>query len=296
MKERTMALIRQISRSALLIAVLLTIAGCSFLERKINENPEGYDLNRPHVIKLPIELDEISGVAYYPPDTCVFAVIDEAGMLYKIYLNNPRQMEKWRFGSHSDYEDLVLHDSIFYVLSSEGNVSAFRFVSADTLAFEEYPLTAIGGGNEFEILYYDRRVNKIVMICKDCEVDKKKHLSSFTFDPAAHQFDNNPFIIDVQEIAKLAGEKKLKFKPSAAAIHPLSGDLYIISSVNLMLVVADSNGKAKQLYRLTRATFKQPEGITFTPNGDMIVSNEAGDEGVANLLIFKYNQTVYKNK
>jgi hypothetical protein len=37
--------------------------------------------------------------------------------------------------------------------------------------------------------------------------------------------------------------------------------------------------------------FKQPEGITFTPKGDMIISNEAADRGVAEILLFKYNKT-----
>jgi hypothetical protein len=34
--------------------------------------------------------------------------------------------------------------------------------------------------------------------------------------------------------------------------------------------------------------FTQPEGITFTPWGDLIISDEAGDKyGKGNLLIFK---------
>ncbi|HRO41996.1 MAG TPA: SdiA-regulated domain-containing protein [Flavipsychrobacter sp.] len=295
-KDSMKILVRQIGYGLYGIALSIALAGCGLLERKTNENPEGYDLNNPMVIKLPIELDEISGVAYYPPDTCVFAIVDEDGVLYKIFLNRPKQIEKWPFGNKSDYEDLVLLDSSFYVLSSKGNISAFRFLSKDTLAFQEYPLTTIGSGNEFEILYYDKTQQKIVMICKDCDADKKHHLSSFTFNPSSNQYDNSRFIIDVTRIAALAGEEKIKFKPSAAAIHPLTGDLYIISSVNLLLVVADQNGTAKKVYKLARGTFKQPEGLTFTPEGDMIISNEAADQGVANIMIFKYNQTVYKSK
>jgi hypothetical protein len=286
----------RLSYLLILVAVMVTMNSCSFLNRNKNESPAGYDLNQPLVIKLPIELDEISGVAYYPKDTCVFAIVDEYGMLYKVFLNRPKQIEKWRFGTASDYEDLVLLDSTFYVLTSTGTIAAFNFLSPDTLAYKEFPLTSIGKGNEFEILYYDKSLNKVVMICKDCEVDKKHHLSSFTFDPQNQQYDNNRFVIDVQRIAALAGEEKMKFKPSAAAIHPLTGDLYIISSINLLLVVADKNGTARQVFRLDRGTFKQPEGLTFTPGGDMIISNEAADEGVANIMVFKYNQTVYTNK
>jgi len=271
-------------------------ANCNLVKKHKSESPAGYDLNHPILIKLPTELDEISGVAYYPQDTCVFAIVDEAGLLYKIFINRPKQIQKWIFADKSDYEDLVLLDSNFYVLSSKGDISAFRFFSSDTLAYKEYPLTSIGKGNEFEILYFDRFLNKVVMICKDCEVDTKKHLSCFTFDPYTFQYDNSRLIINVQRIAELAGEKKLKFKPSAAAIHPLTGELFIISSINKMLVVADHDGKAKNVFRLNGGDFKQPEGLTFTPAGDLIISNEAADHGVANIMIFPYHPNVRKGK
>ena len=276
--------------------LIFSFFGCKAFNKDKSESPEGYDLKHPVVIKLPTELDEISGLAYYPKDTCVFAVVDEAGLLYKIYLNHPKQIQKWVFAHKSDYEDLVLLDSNFYVLSSKGKIAAFRFISADTLAFQEYPLTAIGQGNEFEILYYDDKMKKLVMVCKDCEADKKRFLSSYTFDPYTSRYDNNKLIIDVQRIAELAGEDKMKFKPSAASIHPLTGELYIISSINKLLVVADNEGRAKKVYHLDRGQFKQPEGLTFTPDGDLIISNEFADRGVANIMIFRYNKKVYKNK
>jgi len=276
--------------------IFLLCTGCDLVKRHKSQSPPGYDLNHPVLIKLPTELDEISGVAYYPKDTCLFAIVDEAGLLYKIFPNRPKQIQKWIFADKSDYEDLVLLDSNFYVLSSKGKISAFRFFSSDTLAFKEYPLMSIGKGNEFEILYFDRTLNKIVMICKDCEVDTKKRLSCFTFDPYSFQYDNSTMIIDVQRIAELAGEKKMKFKPSAAAIHPITGELFIISSINKMLVVAEHTGKAKHVYKLNGGDFKQPEGLTFTPSGDLIISNEAAGQGVANIMIFPYNQNTSKSK
>jgi len=284
----------------LLMLVVLTLVGilssCSLVGRGSNESPPGYNLNEPVIVKLPTELDEISGLAFYPPDTSVFAIVDEYGLLYKVYLNRPKYIEKWRFGKVADYEDLVLLDSNFYVLNSVGIISAFSFLSEDTLAYEEYPLPSIEGNNEFEILYYDRVTKKLTMICKDCEADSKAQLSGFTFDPHERKYDEKGFVIDVQQIAQLAGEQKIKFKPSAAAIHPVTGELYIISSINLMLVVADRNGNAKKIYRLERGNFKQPEGITFTPEGDLIISNEAAERGVANIMIFRYNNTEQDSK
>jgi hypothetical protein len=63
--------------------------------------------------------------------------------------------------------------------------------------------------------------------------------------------------------------------------------LYIISSVNKLLVVADRKGGVKKVYPIDPGLFKQPEGISFTPSGSIIISNEAAGVGVANILIFK---------
>jgi hypothetical protein len=65
--------------------------------------------------------------------------------------------------------------------------------------------------------------------------------------------------------------------------------LYIVSSINKLLVVTDTNGNLKQAYPLEAELFKQPEGIAFTASGDMLISNEAAGNGSANILIYKYS-------
>jgi hypothetical protein len=251
------------------------------------KSPDGYDLNKPFLLKLPVELSEISGVAFYAKDTSVFAIGDEFGWLYKIPLTKGKPIHKWKFSSEGDYEDLVMVDKVFYVLQSNGNITAFRFDDHNQILTEHqaFPVP----GNEFEILYFDPHYFKLIMICKDCETDKKKALTAFYFDLLYKQF-NDSASINVTEIANMIGEKKIKFKPSAAAINPVTDELYIISSVNKLLVITDRKGNPKKAFPIDAAVFKQPEGITFTPEGDMIISNESADRGVANLLFFKYNK------
>ena len=52
-------------------------------------------------------------------------------------------------------------------------------------------------------------------------------------------------------------------------------------------MVTDRNGNVKNTYQLDPVTFNQPEGITFTPWGDLIISNEKGEQENATILIFK---------
>jgi uncharacterized protein YjiK len=266
------------------LPIAIGIAGCGKGEEKYI-NPAGYNFKAPHQYKLPLELDEISGVAFYAKDSSIFAINDEKGWLYKIKPGNQLDIRKWKFSSGADFEDLVLLDSSFYVLQSNGNIIKVSVHDNGNLESHDYPF-AFGNGNEFEILYYDDSVKKMILICKDCESDKKKSLTTYTFDPSNGTFSDSSFSIDVNQIAKAQKEEKLKFKPSAAAINPKDGLVYIISSVNKLLVVTDRKGGVQKVYPIDPALFKQPEGISFTPSGTIIISNEAGGVGVADILIF----------
>ena len=252
-------------------------------------NPDGYNLKAAVQIKLPLELDEISGVAYYPNDSSIFAINDEKGWLYKI--KRGREIQRWKFSQGADFEDLVLLDSTFYVLQSNGNIMRLTFGTQNAVEVQQFYFSQSGENkNEFEILYYDESKKKLILICKDCETDKKKALTTFSFDPVAGNYSDSSFSINVTEIAASVGEQKLRFKPSAASINPKNGLLYIISAINKLLVVTDVNGIFRNAYKIDESTFKQPEGMTFTPAGGMIISNEAADVGVADILYFSYNK------
>lgn len=257
-------------------------------ETVILKNPDGYNMRQAAQFKLPLELDEISGIAYAVADSSLFAINDEKGWLYKIKKNVG--IKTWSFFKGADFEDLVLVDSTFYILQSNGNIIRLTFDATNNTVVQHYYFDPSGQGeNEFEILYYDSTKNKLILVCKDCESDKKKSLTAYSFDPAIGKYTGATFTIEVSQIAAAIGEEKIKFKPSAASINPKNGLLYIISAINKLLVVADVNGKFKNVYRIDPGIFKQPEGIAFTPDGGMLISNEAADIGVADVLYFPYN-------
>jgi len=264
----------------------LWLMSCDSRSKNSYPNPPGYDLSKPVGYTLPGVLNEISGLFYYTKDSSIFAINDEKGWLFKIHLRIPVQVERWKFSDAGDYEDLILADSTFYVLKSKGAVEKFKFFSGDSVSVQSFKLNE-GGKNEFETLFYDSTQNKLFLICKNCERDKKKEVSSWAFDPITDSFSTS-FPIETAKIKALLNEEEFKFKPSAAAIHPLTGELYIVASVNHALVILNKDHSVKNSYKLDPALFKQPEGMTFTPNGDLIISNESADRGAANILFFKY--------
>lgn len=256
------------------------------VKKEIFSNTEYYDFANPKIINLPQVLDEISGIAYYPKDTSVFAIIDEDGILFKIPLMNPSNVKEWRFDKQRDFEDLVYKDSTFYVLVSNGDIDKLTFVN-DKIEVEkiDFP-NASKKVNEFESLYYNADSGKMVLLCKQCEEDKKSMLSSFYFDDSLQQFQNYS-TIETAPLFQKMGSKKEKIKPSAAAINPVTKDLYVLCSVNKLIFIQNAEGKLKDVITLNPKLYKQPEGIAFTPAGDLIISNEVYLEGYATLLLLK---------
>ncbi|MDB5191775.1 MAG: hypothetical protein JWQ96_1338 [Segetibacter sp.] len=267
----------------------LLVVGCKGkMQQAKYSSPEGYDLSKPIMLNLRTELDEISGIVHYGKDTSLFAINDEMGVLYKIYLRTPLLIEKWKFSGGADFEDISLLDSTFYVLQSHGDITRFRIVTADSIVVDACG-TPLSEKNEFETMYYDKFHGKFILICKDCKQDNKSSVTAFAFDPLTKTFNSSPFfVMDAKPILTQLGDEKNKFKPSAAAINPVTKDLYIVSAVNNALVVATRDGKVKEVYKLNSKLFKQPEGLSFNDRGDLYISNESAEIGAGNILIFKY--------
>jgi len=271
------------------LVIFLTVVvnlSCGQEKNKV-ESPEGYNFSTGYRYTLPSVLNEISGLSWFSKDSSVFAINDEKGFLFKIHFTKPLKINRWKFGNGADYEDIVLLDSSFYVLKSKGSIERFRFNSGDSISTEPFPIP-VQGKNEFESLYYDDVLHRIMAVCKDCDQDNKDQFTSFGFNPATNAFDTT-IIVNTEKIRDKAGETK-KFKPSAAAVHPVTGELFVIASVNKLLVVFNKDHTIKTVCHLDSKTFKQPEGMTFTPKGDLLISNESADSGSPDILIFKYNQ------
>ena len=260
-------------------------SGCSSVNNKKYISPDNYDFAKPFIMNLPIALDEISGLSFYPKDSSVFAVVDEDGILFKIYLNGSGNIKEWRFDKKRDFEDIVVHDSAFYILVSNGDIETLKF-TGDSIYKTKSDFPNAGKKlNEFETLYLNDS-SALSIVCKSCEDDTKRKVSVFSYSPGSSNYTNT-YAIDVVAIANSIGENKLFFKPSAAAINPVTNELFILASVNKLLVIADKSGNVKKTYELNPGMFNQPEGLTFTPSGDLIISNEIGEKNAATLLVFK---------
>lgn len=253
------------------------------------KSPKGYDLNNPEIINLTKKIDQISGIVYSESDNSLFAIDDDKGDLYNIPLTKKPEIKKWKFGKNADYEDIVLIDSIFYILESSGKVIRFSYWFPITNG--EANTLDLKGFNEFETLYYDRSEKRLILLCKECKEDNSDIVSAYSYSILTNTFSETPVLqLKKKDIEKKMGEEISRFKASAGTVNPLTGEIFIISSINKLLIITDNNYNIKEVYDLKRSLFAQPEGICFAPDGTLFISNEASKSSKAEILIFKRQQ------
>jgi len=273
----------------LLLSMLAIASSCAQKKSAKTTFPPHYSAE-PIILKMEKDLEEISGLSFDPSDySAVYAISDDKGSLYKVLLSDGKIVSKLKFHDQKNFEDLAIVGDSCYVLNSNGNIVSFNYKINEVKNAVMHHIRE-KGKNEFEILYRDKAASsKLILICKGCERDKKKEVSTFSYDIATGIYTDGPFILDAKDILKKSLVEKNRFKPSAAVIHPITGELYIVSSINKLLVITDTKGNLKQVYPLDEQLFKQPEGIAFTRSGDMLISNETAGKGAANILIYKYS-------
>lgn len=157
---------------------------------------------------------------------------------------------------------------------------------------------------------YDPLTNTLLIACKESPSIEKEN--PYTGYRAVYRFNletNNliktpQFLIDLNKLdtyreqstfnkfsQKLAKKLRLldsgtSFKPSGISIHPIYGDIYLISNIGKLLIVMDRRGEILDIHALDIKLFRQPEGICFSPSGDLFISNE-GQGGKGYILKFK---------
>ena len=270
-----------------LLFLCFVLAGCE--TKRIIYTPGGYDITKPQSIELGNKLREISGIFWIDENT-MLAQNDESGKIFTINLKNLQDFSypTVAFGEKNDYEDIVKVDSSVYLLVSTGQIIEVPgFTGSGDIQGTQ--VASLQGKNEFETMYYDKDINSIIMLCKDCHKEKDQVRTAYRYDLATRKLIDTPYFkIDINVIRKKLDDNRAEFRPSAAAIHPLQNKLYIVSSIGKLLVITDKKGNVEQAMPISSTLFLQPEGITFAANGDMYISNEAGTEERATLLKFIY--------
>lgn len=251
----------------------------------------GYNLDTPsEKYSLPAELFEISGVVYRQGK--IFCNQDESADIFVFDPIQKKIMTRYSFGIKGDFEDLAVIGTDAYVLKSNGTIVRVNGFAGNNTSILEYH-TPLSSRNNAEGLAFEASSNSLLIACKGTRDIYRFSLArkALNPDPCFSLDLENPenyLSKEIFEKYNLLKNKKpgiSEFNPSALAFHP-SGDLYIISSTGRLLLVLDQNFKIKGFSYLSAGFFTQPEGITFSENGDMYISNE-GRKGPGYIVMFR---------
>ncbi len=239
--------------------------------------------------EMPKVLNEVSGISWISNNT-IACVEDEDGIIFIYDLKKEKVIQEITFAGSGDYEGIVINDKDAYVMRSDGliyEVSRFRESEPKTTTFQ----TAFTARNNIETLTLDAEKNSLVVTPKDR--DQSDDFKGVYYIPLdSKKMDAQPFIQINMKDKALKDYKKKKayrtFSPSDVAIHPVTGDYYVLEGKNPKLAILDSDGTIKKVYKLDKDDFAQPEGITFSPDGKLFISNEARkDEATIVEVVFK---------
>ena len=232
----------------------------------------------------PPELLEISGIAWLSNDR--FACVqDELGSIF-IYNTSTQKIEKQiPFSGAGDYEGVTLAGNTAYVLRADGKIYEVENINAAKPAVKEYT-THLTVKQDVEGLTYDKNNNRLLAAIKGDDPSGQSYKGIYAFDLKTKKMAQEPVYkidLDHQVFAGTKGKKKNKIlEPSEIAVHPTSGEIYI-SDADGKLLVMDNNGSIKNLYKMTDDAFTQAEGLSFSPDGKLYISNE-GKKDAGNIL------------
>lgn len=268
-----------------------------------------YNLDKPdQVFSMPSELQEISGIDFLDKNKIV-CVQDELGIIYTFNPQSAKADATLQFEKKGDFEEIALVGKDAFVLESDGTIYHIKDFQSKDSKTKKYE-TSLKEKNDAEGLCYDEDNKRLLVSCKELDNEKfsdKKVILSWDLSSKSLDKKTPAFHIDLEELklfinpqakfsfsqsllASLDGKNIEKvFKPSGLAIHPITKQLYIISSTNKLLVVLTPQSRIQHVIPLSEGLFLQPEGITFSPEGDLYISNE-GKKGKAegNILKFIY--------
>jgi len=269
-----------------------------------------YDLGTPAArFSLPGELTEISGISWYDRDILA-CVQDEKGTVYLYNLATGKIVSSYKFSGGGDFEDVAAVADTIYALRADGVIFKVAGISGRRVAIEKIA-TPLSPRNDAEGLTYDRKANALLIACKgEPHLEQRKEATGlkavYGFSLQEKKLNMHPrFLIDVKRFSEVQEKNWLRaqsvrlgkalkligddwgFQPSGIAIHPITDEIYILSHVGKRVVVLDRSGQVVAVEPLGRELFRQPEGICFSPDGDLFISNE-GDGKKANILRFQY--------
>jgi uncharacterized protein YjiK len=260
----------------------------SALQKKTVLN--NYDFKSEKQYELISKLNEISDVTN-SNDGNIFGITDEIGTIYKLNPSNGQTLKRFFLGkwtAEADFEGIANSGRSIFAISSEGVL--YEFPEGNNEKAVDYEVVKLPFSSKFDIegLYFDSELNGLLVVPKDYAGKKfKDYRTIYFYSLQEKRIDREPIIkISLKKLKKDFDIKD--FYPSGISKHPITGTYIIVSARgDNVLVEIDGSGEILGVEKLSEKKHRQPEGITFLENGNMIISDEAAGKK-PKLTVYKY--------
>jgi uncharacterized protein YjiK len=283
---------------------------CCLMWTAVQAQSLDYNLDAPELVgEMPKALDEISGLTLAPgTNKELLAVEDERGKFYRLDVATGSILAATDFWKDGDYEGIEVVGEEVWVVKNTGTLYQIRQPESPDQSVEKFN-TALNDENDVEGLTYDPHNHRLLLACKrDAKDDGNPKTARylFAFDLNTKKLSEGPvYAIEREAVQNFLassdltpGHKKLstlfndrdKFDlaPSAVAIHPITHQLFITSSVGKVLMVLNRDGRIEHLEKLDKQLFPQPEGLAFDPDGTLYISTERKKDQSARIYRLPY--------
>ena len=273
-------------------------SGAPQLPTTVSTDSFPYDLTAPslHLRLASEDLKEISALSPTDDPNIFLAVSDERGEALFVDVQHGGTISKRvLFLEKGDFEGAEMVGSDLFFLRSDGVLFELKQWQTGAPQVSEFTLGNLSKANDLEGLGYEPNRQALLIACKENPTsDVVRRI--FAFDLRTRQLSAAPvYTIDPREVnTRLPYDAEDKaehfFSSSGVAVHPVTHDIYIVSTALKRLVVLDhTTGKIRYALRLSKSVLPQPEGICFDAAGTLYISSEGkGGEGI--ILAYPYHQ------
>ncbi len=225
---------------------------------------------------MPSALSEISGLAL-TPDGRLLAHGDERATVYELDFRRGTIVKQFHLGASpvaGDFEGIALGGGRLYLMTSNGKIyESFEGNDGEHVSYTIHD-TRLGHECELEGLAFDPDRQQLLLPCK--HVHQKKYDDDVViYRYAVHgprRDQLQALTIPQKTIAR--GQDWKEFHPSAIEVVPASGDYLLVSALEDAMVLVTPTGAVRWVRPLPPG-HEQCEGVTVTPGGLLILSDEA---------------------
>jgi len=260
---------------------LLILSGCFIFAQQgylgvgtLHKYSFSNELSR--TITLPKQLNEISGLAVTGDDR-LFSHNDEIGTVYEIDIETGKILNQFYLGKKKlkkDFEGIAaVNDSLFLVTSS-GVLYKFD-IPGDERNVEYIKVkTFLSAKFNVEGLCYDKATNSLLLVCKEyAGKNLTEYKAIYAFDLSTYILNEEPrFLINLDSLKNKFNINN--FSPTGIEVHPNSGNFFILSSHEKVIIEISSNGELLNAVKLKSKNHRQPEGIAFLSDLSLLISDE----------------------